>query len=155
MSGSFPTANIFLEDGLHSPLTHEFTVTGAQEIGTGAVRATYVRRQATGLVESFIDDPTAAGKTTVIQNGVTFGTFDNVYYRNSDASVRDYQAVELQGNYRVRPNWTVAGHWTVQLKNEGNYEGEAANQPGAGTVLGDYPEILVEGRDFPMGRLDD
>ena len=155
VSGSFPTANIFLEDGLHSPLTHEFTVTGAQEIGTGAVRATYVRRQATGLVESFIDDPTAAGKTTVIQNGVTFGTFDNVYYRNSDASVRDYQAVELQGNYRVRPNWTVAGHWTVQLKNEGNYEGEAANQPGVGTVLGDYPEILVEGRDFPMGRLDD
>lgn len=155
VSGSFPTANIFLDDGLHSPLTHEVTVTAAQQIGAGALRATYVWRQATGLVESFIDNPAATGKTTVIQDGVTFGTFDNVYYRNSDASVRDYQALELQGNYRVRPNWTVAGHWTLQLKNEGNFEGEAANQPGIGSVLGDYPEILVEGRDFPMGRLDD
>lgn len=155
VSGSFPTANIFLDEGLHSPLTREVAVTAAQQIGAGALRATYVWRQATGLVESFIDDATAAGKTTVIQKGVTFGTFDNVYYRNTDASVRDYQALELQGNYRVRPNWTVAGHWTLQLKNEGNFEGEAANQPGIGSVLGDYPEILVEGRDFPMGRLDD
>jgi len=155
VSGSFPTANIFLDEGLHSPLTHEVTVTGAQEIGAGAVRATYVWRQATGLVESFIDDPTAAGKTTVIQNGVTFGTFDNVDYRNSDAAVRDYQALELQGHYRLRSNWTVTGHWTLQLENEGNYEGEAANQPGIGSVIGDYPEILVAARDFPIGRLDD
>ncbi|MDP2389034.1 MAG: TonB-dependent receptor [Acidobacteriota bacterium] len=155
VSGSFPTANIFLEDGLHSPLTREFTVTGAQEIGAGAIRATYVWRKANGLVETFIDDPTAAGKTTVVQNGVTFGTFDNVYYRNSDAAIREYQALELQGNYRLRANWTVAGHWTGQLKNEGNFEGEAANQPGAASVLGDYPQILVEGRNFPTGRLDD
>ena len=40
-------------------------------------------------------------------------------------------------------------------KNDGNYEGEAANQPGIGSVLGDYPELLIESRDFPMGRLDD
>ena len=55
-SGSFPTANIFLDEDLHSPLTREFTVSAAQEIGNGAVRAMYVWRKATGLVESFIDD---------------------------------------------------------------------------------------------------
>jgi outer membrane receptor protein involved in Fe transport len=156
VSGSFPTANIFLDEDLRSPLTHEFTVSAGQQIrGGGAVRAIYVWRHATGLVESFIDDPTAAGRTTVAQNGVVFGTFDNVAYRNSDKAVRDYQALELQGNYRLRSNWSMAGQWTVQLKNEGNFEGEAANQPGIGSAVGDYPEILVENRNFPMGRLDD
>ena len=155
VSGSFPTANIFLDEGLHSPLTREFTVSAGQQIRSGALRATYVWRHATGLVESFIDDPTAAGRTTVAQNGVVFGTFDNVYYRNSDRAVRNYQALEFQGNYRLRSNWSAAGQWTMQLKNEGNFEGEAANQPGIGSVLGDYPEILVENRNFPTGRLDD
>jgi hypothetical protein len=156
VSGSFPTANIFLAGDLHSPLTREVTLSAAQQVGArGAVRAMYVWRRATGLVESFIDDPSAAGKTAVALNGVTFGTFDNVYYRNSDAAVRDYQAVELQGNYRLRSNWSVVGQWTVQLKNDGNYEGEAANQPGIGSVLGDYPELLTEARNYPMGRLDD
>jgi hypothetical protein len=119
------------------------------------VRALYVWRKATGLVESFIDDPSAAGKTVVSQDGVTFGTFDNVTYRNTDAAVRNYQGLELMGNYQLRANWSAAAHWTVQLKNEGNYEGEAANAPGAPSVIGDYPEILVESRNFPMGNLDD
>ncbi len=155
VSGSFPTANIFLDEDLRSPVTREFTLSLGQQVGAGSVRALYVWRHATGLVESFVNDPSAAGKTTVALNGVTFGTFDNVYYRNSDDAVRDYQAVELQGNYRLRSNWSAAGHWTVQLKNDGNYEGEAANQPGIGTLLGDYPEMLVAGRNFPTGRLDD
>ena len=93
-------------------------VSAAQEIGNGAVRAMYVWRKATGLVESFIDDPSAAGKTTVAQNGTTFGVFDNVYYRNSDDVVRNYQALETMGNYQLRSNWSVTGHWTLQLKNE-------------------------------------
>ena len=156
VSGSFPTANIFLADDLTSPLTREVTLSAAQRVGRGGdIRATYVWRTATGLVETFIDDPSAAGKTVVAQNGVTFGTFDNVTYRNSDDAVRDYQALELQGTYRLRSNWTVAGHWTLQLQNEGNYEGEAANQPGIGSLVGDYPELLVEARNYPMGRLDD
>ncbi len=155
-SGSFPTANIFLDEDLGSPLTKEFTVSAAQNVGDqGAVRAMYVWRKATGLVDSFIDNATASGKTTVTQNGTSFGVFDNVYYRNADAAVRNYQAVELLANYQLRGNWSAAAQWTVQLKNEGNYEGESANAPGAPSVIGDYPEILVEARNFPMGRLDD
>jgi hypothetical protein len=156
VSGSFPTANIFLDDNLESPLTREFTLSAAQALGArGAVRAMYVWRHATGLAESFIDDPTASGKTVVAQDGRTFGTFDNVYYRNSDDAVRNYQAIELLGNYQVRSNWTAAAHWTLQLTNDGNYEGESINAPGSPSVLGDYPEILVAARNFPMGRLDD
>jgi hypothetical protein len=154
-SGSFPTANIFLDDDLHSPLTREVTLSAAQQVGNGAVRAVYVWRKATGLVESFINDSTAAGKTTVVQSGTNLGVFDNTYWRNSDDVVRNYQALETMGNYQLRSNWSIAGHWTLQLKNEGNYEGEAANSPGAGTLLGDYPEMLVAARNFPMGRFDD
>lgn len=155
-SGSFPTANIFLDEDLESPLTRELTVSAAQALGArGAVRATYVWRRATGLAESFIDDPTESGKTEVTLDGTTFGTFDNVYYRNTDAAVRNYAALEMLGNYQLRSNWTAAAQWTLQLKNEGNYEGESANAPGAPSVLGDYPELLVEGRNFPIGRLDD
>src|SRR5205823_13736471 len=45
--------------------------------------------------------------------------------------------------------------WTVQLRNNGNFEGESANNPAVPSVIADYPEIYVASRDFPMGRLDD
>ena len=66
-------------------------------------------------------------------------------------SARNYQALETMGNYDVRSNWTVGGHWTLQLKNEGNYEGEAANQPGSPRLLGDYPETAGRGAQLPDG----
>jgi len=39
------------------------------------------------------------------------------------------------------------------LKNEGNYEGEASNQPGVTSLIGDYPEAFDAARNFPFGRL--
>ena len=50
---------------------------------------------------------------------------------------------------------TAGGHWTVQVRNHGNFEGEAANSPGIGSVFGDYPEIIDAARSNPEGRLDD
>ncbi len=41
----------------------------------------------------------------------------------------------------------------MQLKNDGNNEGEAANQPGVTSTMGDFPEIFDEARNFPYGRL--
>lgn len=155
-SGSFPTANVFFEDGLSSALTKEFTLSAGRELGDrGVARATYVWRRAGNFIETFVDRPMLDGRTTVVESGFTVGTFDNVYYRNSDAPTRGYQGLQFQGTYRLRPHWTVAGHWTVQLRNNGNYEGESANNPGTGSTLGDYPEILVADRNFPEGRLDD
>ena len=49
----------------------------------------------------------------------------------------------------------LAAHWTLQMKNHGNFEGEAANQPGAPSLFGDYPESFSADRNFPYGRLDD
>jgi hypothetical protein len=155
-SGTFPTANVFFADDLSSASTREFTLSaGRQFRGTSVLRATYVWRDTGNVIETFTDDPTATGRTSVVTGGTSLGVFDNVYYRNSDDPTRAYQGLELQGSSRPRTWLTVAGHWTVQLKNDGNFEGEAASSPGIGSTLGDYPEILVADRNFPEGRLDD
>ena len=153
LSGTFPTANVFFGDGLESPLTREYTVALAREIGQrGFARATYVNRKATDFVEDFIT--VDGGRTTIDRNGLT-GAFDNSIYRNTDLARRDYQGVDLQGAYRVGGSLSMNGLWTVQLENDGNFEGEAANNPAVPSLIGDYPEIYVAERSFPIGRLDD
>src|SRR5262249_23789648 len=76
-------------------------------------------------------------------------------FRNSDVPQRDYQAVLMQGQYRVSDRLTVQGHWTVMLKDEGDFEGEATNQPALSSLYGDYPEVFAASRNFPVGRLND
>ncbi len=41
----------------------------------------------------------------------------------------------------------------MQLQNDGNYEGEGSNTPGSTTWIGDFPEIFIEPRYYPDGRL--
>lgn len=156
IGGNFPTANVFFDGSLHSPLTKEFTVSLGRQLGAkGAVKATYQRRSITGFIQDYVDDPTA--KTTVIRDGVDFGTFDNVVFRNDDDSKRDYQAMVFQGNYRLTDRWSANAHWTLQLENNGTFEGEGTNTPGVANVFGDYPEIYTANyaRNVPDGRLND
>jgi hypothetical protein len=154
--GSFPTANVFLADDLSSPVTREFAASIGRDLwGRGHAKLTYTFRNYSNFIEDFINDPTPAGRTTVIEDGVNFGTFDNSVFDNSDLPEREYQALLIQSNYRLRDNLQLEGHWTIQLKNDGNFEGEATNQPGISSEVGDYPEILVPERNFPTGRLND
>jgi hypothetical protein len=156
LGGNIPTANVAFADGMRSPITREFTVGLATPFGTrGSAKVSYQWRSVGNFVEDFVDDPTAAGKVTVVRNGVVLGTLDRVTFRNSSAPVRDYQALLLQGNRRLSSRWTVDGHWTVQLRNNGSFEGEAASQPGLSSTFGNYPEILDMGRSEPSGRLND
>jgi hypothetical protein len=153
VSGTFPTANVFFGDNLGSPLTKEYTVALARELGLhGYARATYVNRKATDFVEDFIT--VDGGRTTIDRNGLV-GTFDNSIYLNTDLARRDYQAIDFQGEYRFGGSLSVNALWTVQLENDGNFEGESANNPAIPSLIGDYPEVYVAERSFPMGRLDD
>jgi hypothetical protein len=146
---------VFLEDGLAPPTSREFTLSIGRQVGNrGVIRALYTRRHLTNFIEDFLDDPSAAGKTTVTVDGRTF-TVDNISYRNTNEPRRDYQGLQLQGNYRPRSNWTIDGHWTIQLQNEGNFEGESTNQPGVSSPFGNYPEVYPVGRYVPTGRLND
>lgn len=156
LAGEFPTANIFMEEGLSSPVTREFTVSvGRQLWNRGLAKLTYTNRSYSNLIEDFINDPTPSGRTEVVFEGTNFGTFDNVVYGNSDVPERDYQALLLQANFRPWNRLSFEGHWTVQLRNHGNFEGEGTNTPGISSSVGDYPEILVPERNFPTGRLND
>ena len=155
IGGNFPTANVFFADGASSPITKEFSASVGREIGRGYVKGIYTWRDTTNFFEDFIQDPTDAGKTTVINNGVNFGRFDNVVYDNSDSPVRRYQGLQFLGRYNFGSRLTFNGNYTLQIKNEGNFEGEAGNQPGNTSIIEDYPELTSPERNYPIGRLDD
>jgi len=148
-----PTANVFTDSDISSPVTEEISLSAGMELPKGGyLKVTYVDRDVSNFVEDFID--TTTGTTFVELNGIPAGEFENQVIRNTNALDRKYRGISLQGQYRLLDNWTVAGSWTHQLKNEGNYEGEAANQPGLTSSYGNFPELYVD-RNNPYGRFDD
>ena len=153
IAGDFPVQNVFFDDNLKSPRTKEFTVSGGGPLGArGYGKLTYINRRASNFVEDFIT--VDGGSTTIIEEGIDIGTFSNRIFRNTDALVRNYDALEIQSRYQIADNFLIDGTWTVQITNEGNFEGEATNQPGILSTAFDYPEAYPENRYYPYGRLD-
>jgi hypothetical protein len=151
-NGSFPTANVFLDEGLKTPSTREFTLQAGTRLGQrGEVKAIYTSRRMDNLLEDFIT--IEQGRTTVTEGGRSFGPFDNAFVTNSDVAFRKFDSMQLVSSYRVSDKVSMWAHYTMQLKNEGNFEGEAANQPGNYSIIDDRPEIISEQRHFPGGRL--
>jgi outer membrane receptor protein involved in Fe transport len=152
-SVSDPLQNVKVEDGMKSALVHEFSTSyGANMFsGRGFGEVSYVFRKTTSMIEDFQDKTT--GVTNVKVLGVSAGTFTNILYRNTDLANREYQGLVFQSRYRIRSNFSVNGHYTLELKNEGNYEGEGSNTPGSTTWIGDFPEALIESRYWPDGTL--
>lgn len=153
VDGSFPTANVSFDDGLSSPITREVSAAVGLKIARGFVKTQFVGRNVKDFVEDFIT--LAGGATTVVRDGINFGTFQNRIFRNSDDPARYYNGIVLQGRYDLRSHWTAHGHWTLQIDNNGNFEGEATNQPGVSSPFGDYPEAFTRARHYPEGRLND
>ena len=155
IAGDFPVQNVFFDDNLKSPRTKEFTVSGGGALGArGYGKLTYINRRASNFFEDFVT--LAGGSTTIIGDaGENSGTFSNITYRNTDELERNYDGLEFQGRYRVADNFLIDGSYTVQITNEGNYEGEATNDPGVTSAAFDYPEVTPADRFFPLGRLDD
>ena len=156
ISASFPTANIFAAPGLKSPTVREFTLSVGRELGPrGFVRMTYQFRRWYNFVEDSIQ--LSNGIVNVNRNGANVGALTKVFFTNTDDVHREYQALVFQHGYRFRPNVTFGAHYTVQLKNNGNSNAEAANQPGITSLIGDFPEIYGPAIDryVPDGRLAD
>ena len=151
--GLFPTQNVIYGDQLSSPLTKEFTLSVGTTLGSrGHTRVSYIRRTTSDIVEDFYT--LDGGATTVVGDGQSFGTFDNRIFRNTDALERNYDALQVQSRMQVTDNFLIDGSWTMQLRNEGNFEGEAPNQPAIPSAAFDYPEITPEARYYPSGRLN-
>ncbi len=158
ISASFPTANIFVADDVQSPTVREFTGALGREMGAnGYAKITYQWRTWSGFFDDFIS--LSNGIVNVNRNGANIGDLTKVLYDNASADGinRDYQALVFQSSYRMRRNIRLNGDYTLQLKNNGNFDGEAANQPGIPSVYGDYPEIKGPSLDryLPEGRLAD
>jgi hypothetical protein len=152
-SVTVPTANVFTDPGMKSPLIHEFTTSYGVNVarGKGYAEVAYVYRKTTNMIEDFI---TRADGTTQVQAfGIDAGVVSNRVYRNTDQAHRMYQGMVFQSRYQLANRWTVNGQYTLQLKNEGNYAGEGTNTPGATSRIGDYPEAYNDARFFPEGRL--
>ncbi|HEY7286671.1 MAG TPA: TonB-dependent receptor [Vicinamibacterales bacterium] len=152
---SDPLQNVFVTPGMKSPLVHELSASYGANLfahkGYGEV--SYVYRRTTDLIEDF--QTVAGGFTDVVVQGVDAGKFTNIIFQNTDQDHRDYSGMVFQARYNITPNWTVNGHYTLQFKNDGNYEGEGTNTPGSTSQLGNFPEILEAGRSYPDGRLQD
>lgn len=153
IDGFFPTANVQFVPGLSSPTTRELTGSLGTVLSRGYLKAQYVWRDMENFFEDFITRE--GGVTEVVREGLNLGRFQNRVYRNSDVPERRYQGFILQGRYDVTRAWQAHAHWTLQLENDGNFEGEAPNQPGITSVIGDYPEAFTPARHYPDGRLDD
>ena len=156
ISASFPTANIFAGSGLKSPTVREFTAGIGRELGPkGFIRGTYQFRRWYDFVEDSIQ--LSNGIVNVNRNGANVGNLTKVIYTNTNDIHREYQALVFQHGYRFRSNINFRADYTVQLKNNGNSNVEAANQPGITSLVGDFPEIYGPAIDryVPDGRLAD
>jgi hypothetical protein len=148
-----PTENVVVNDSMKTPLTHEFTTSFGRGFAgnRGHAEATYIYRKMSNMIDDFI---TADGGTTqIVLQGANLGELPNVVYDNTDIARRNYQALEFQTRYRLTDSVSLNGHYTLQIKNHGNFEGEGTNLPGNTSAIGNYPEALPEDRYFPYGRL--
>ena len=152
VGGTFPSLNVRFADDLSSPVTTEYTLGAARMLGARSyAKVVFVNRNTSNFIEEFIEH--ANGRTPIVISGATLGQLDNILYDNSDAMTREYQALQFMGQHRFANAVSVNGHWTLQLKNDGNFEGETPNP--TGSVFGDYPEMLSLARSAPNGHLDD
>jgi len=121
--------------------------------GKGYGEVSYIARVTHDLIEDY--QTISTGFTNVVVNGISAGTFTNKFYTNApnDQVYRKYQGLVLQSQFRIKDNWSVYGQDTVQLQNYGDYEGEATNQPGSTSPIGNYPEAFDAARTFPLGNL--
>lgn len=147
---SFPTANVQAAKGLQSPIVRESTVALGRQFGRGHAKATYVWRKTTNFVEDFAS----------LANGIVdvpfVGQLTNRVLDNTDVPKRSYEAAILQTDYRMADRLWMGADYTLQVKDNGNFAGEAASQPGIQSVYGDFPEVYGPALDrlMPEGRLD-
>jgi outer membrane receptor for ferrienterochelin and colicin len=149
---SSPTGNVKFLPNLSSPIIKEFTLGAGGSFGsTGYAKVIYTWRKYTNFVQDLVNH--AGGTSDVVLNGLNVGVFDNHVWTNSNLPDRRYQGIQLQTGYRITDRWNFTGNYTIQIKNDGNYEGENANQPALTSAVGQYPEVFPGNRTFPDGHL--
>ena len=153
-SVTVPLANVFIDPNTKSALTQEFSASYGVNIhsGKGYAEVAYVHRSTGSLIEDFITR--TDGTTHVVSNGIDAGLVSNRVFRNTDIATRVFDGMVFQSRYQLSGRWTINGQYTLQLRDDGNYEGEGINTPGSTTRIGDYPEAFPAAQFYPDGRLN-
>jgi hypothetical protein len=165
-----PRANTIMDPNLKSPLTHEVTASYGVNLaaGRGYAEGTFVYRKTRDFIEDFqttaqgfshvlvsITDPNAGGPTS----NPNAPSFTNRLFTNTNLAHREYDALVFQSRYRITNAFSINGHYTLELKNDGNYEGEGSNTPGSTvfsnspSIIGNFPEAFSAARNYPDGHL--
>ncbi len=148
--GAFPTRNVFLQKGLHSPRTREWSGSiGGQILPNTYAAITYLHRDYKDFIAPLITIP--GGATFIPELDVSL---DNKVYSNTDRIKRNYQSVALQGRTTVNRNVWVQVAYTYTIRYDGNSEEEGSNAPFSPSGIGSYPELSAPDRNFPFGRLN-
>ncbi|MGH9458085.1 MAG: TonB-dependent receptor [Thermoanaerobaculia bacterium] len=137
-------------EGLVSPNVTEWTFGGGFQIGTnGYIRADYIDRS----WNDYYVEMTNLETGTVIepQTGVEF---DVTRVGNSDAFFREYQAVQLSGQYRLFDRVNIGGNYTwSELTGNAEGEGTAGGPQSTGDWVFEYPEFNGFAQNAPVGFL--
>ncbi len=151
-SPEFPTTVV--DPGLSSPYAEDLNLSVKRALpnNTGTVTLTYTQRDFNDLVDDF----TGGAYQNIVNidtNGDgTLEPFDQEVWANNPSALREYDGLALTFDYRPNTTWNVGGNYTWS-RTFGNYEGEATNQPGIGSALGDYPNSVPVTAAAPTGFL--
>ena len=127
VAGTFPALNVQFADDLSSPRDDRIHASARRARSARAATRRSSSCSARRRTSSKSSSCTPTAQTPIVVDGATLGQLDNIVYDNSDEMKREYQALQFMGQHRVMNALTVNGHWTLQLKNDGNFEGETPN----------------------------
>lgn len=150
VGGFFPTVNAVFDKNLSSPVTKELSFGLGHVFARGFAKAIYTHRRVTNFVEDFTN--LSNGTVTVDEGGEPLVTLTKRVYINTDIPKREYDAAQLLAQYRAFSHLWMTASYTLQLRNNGDFEGEARSQPAITSNYGDFPEVLTA-RSEPFGRL--
>lgn len=143
---SYPGVNRKIADTLTTPSTWEYTAGFAGLLGT---RASFRVDVVFKNFDNFYTDQVTPG---VVAADPTGRTFDLNLVVNTNELERRYKAVQGQMQYRVTPDFTLGGNYTLS-RTWGNVNGETSNSgPVADDVLayGEYKDLSW---NTPIGDL--
>lgn len=134
---SLPGVNIQINGQLESPYMDEYTIGYGTQLGNGYFRMDYINRAWDNFYVSLTNLDTGT-----VEDDLGY-LYDLTLVRNSGASItREYQAVQIQGNYRFGARFNFGGNYTWS-ELQGNAESETANNATVSILSSEsYPEYI-------------
>ena len=145
---SIPGSTSRFDRSLNSPYMDEFTIGYGLALGTRTyLRADYIDRNWGNFYS--LRRTLQTGKA-VSPTGITV---DQGVIENSEDNIsREYQAVQLQGSFRILDRLVLGGNYTWS-ELQGNVEGESAGGATTLTSNPDRPEYTGFAQNNPVGNL--